>query len=156
MGNSVIDLLYLAKQNRIDIYLDDDRLQLKVPKDIDKNLLDEIRNNKPLIIDFLKNNERNNKKYNKITKSVRSTMPFIPLSFSQERLWFIDQMDGSVQYHMTVSLRLKGELNKEALTKSLQYIVNRHEVLRTVFLEKEEFSFQKIQEEDPTDSQRWL
>ncbi|HLZ87885.1 MAG TPA: amino acid adenylation domain-containing protein, partial [Puia sp.] len=39
----------------------------------------------------------------------------IPLSYSQERLWFIDQLEGGVQYHMPSVLRLRGALNVEAL-----------------------------------------
>jgi NRPS condensation-like uncharacterized protein len=62
----------------------------------------------------------------------------IPLSFSQERLWFIDRLEGSSQYHLPVVLRLKGNLNKDALAKSIQEIVNRHEVLRTVIRQQAE------------------
>ncbi len=62
----------------------------------------------------------------------------IPLSFSQERLWFIDQLGGSVQYHRPEVLRLKGKLDKEALSFAFQMIVNRHEVLRSVILGKDE------------------
>ena len=39
----------------------------------------------------------------------------IPLSFSQERLWFIDRLEGSIQYHMPSVLRLQGKLNEMAL-----------------------------------------
>ena len=39
----------------------------------------------------------------------------IPLSFSQERLWFIDKLEGSVQYHIPSVLNLKGKLNTKAL-----------------------------------------
>ncbi|HVI46388.1 MAG TPA: amino acid adenylation domain-containing protein [Chitinophaga sp.] len=56
----------------------------------------------------------------------------VPLSFGQERLWFIDRLQGSVQYHMPLTLRLKGNLNKAALEAALQQIVQRHEALRTV------------------------
>ncbi|HVI43217.1 MAG TPA: amino acid adenylation domain-containing protein [Chitinophaga sp.] len=62
----------------------------------------------------------------------------IPLSYSQERLWFIDQLTGSVQYHIPAALRLKGKMNRPALAHALQSIVNRHEVLRTVIREDEE------------------
>ena len=72
----------------------------------------------------------------------------IPLSFSQERLWFIDQLEGSVQYHIPAVLRLKGNLNKEALEYSLQNIVNRHEVLRTVIKEEEGKGYQIIKDKD--------
>ncbi|MEZ4691278.1 MAG: amino acid adenylation domain-containing protein [Ignavibacteria bacterium] len=68
----------------------------------------------------------------------------IPLSFSQERLWFIDRLEGTVQYHIPAVFRLKGELNKDALSKALQSIVERHEVLRTVIYEKNGTGYQKI------------
>ena len=72
----------------------------------------------------------------------------IPLSFSQERLWFIDQMEGSIQYHIPALFRLKGNLNVDALSKSLQTIINRHEVLRTVFRKKDSNAYQYIREKD--------
>ncbi|MEP6467794.1 MAG: condensation domain-containing protein, partial [Parafilimonas sp.] len=72
----------------------------------------------------------------------------IPLSFTQERLWFLDQMSGSVEYHLPALFRLKGNLNIEALSKSLQTIINRHEVLRTTFRKKDGNAYQFIQGED--------
>ena len=68
----------------------------------------------------------------------------IPLSFSQERLWFIDRMEGSVQYHVPTVLRLKGKLNEAILANTLQQVVNRHEVLRTVFVEEEGQAWQQV------------
>ena len=68
----------------------------------------------------------------------------IPLSFSQERLWFVDQLEGSIQYNSPTVLRLKGELNKEALSYALLNIISRHEVLRTVFYEAEGKPYQSI------------
>ncbi|HEX2189134.1 MAG TPA: amino acid adenylation domain-containing protein, partial [Longimicrobiaceae bacterium] len=58
----------------------------------------------------------------------------LPLSFAQQRLWFIDQMEGAgAAYHLPMRLRLKGELDREALVRALDRIVARHEVLRTTF-----------------------
>ncbi|MGF2529975.1 amino acid adenylation domain-containing protein, partial [Ralstonia pseudosolanacearum] len=58
----------------------------------------------------------------------------LPLSFAQQRLWFLAQMEGgSEAYHIPVGLRLKGELDEEALRRSLDRIVARHEALRTRF-----------------------
>jgi amino acid adenylation domain-containing protein/FkbH-like protein len=68
----------------------------------------------------------------------------IPLSFSQERLWFIDQLEGSIHYHVPEILRLIGNVNKDALQRSLQTIINRHEVLRTVIRDHEGRPFQDI------------
>ncbi|HKY19588.1 MAG TPA: condensation domain-containing protein, partial [Vicinamibacterales bacterium] len=57
-----------------------------------------------------------------------------PLSFSQQRLWFIDQLEGgSAQYNIPVALGLTGRLNQDALQQALDAIVARHAVLRTVF-----------------------
>ncbi|MEO7533123.1 MAG: amino acid adenylation domain-containing protein, partial [Ferruginibacter sp.] len=72
----------------------------------------------------------------------------VPLSFSQERLWFIDRLEGSVQYHLPSILRMKGKLNKDGLANALQVIVNRHEVLRTVIREHEGQALQYIIDQD--------
>jgi amino acid adenylation domain-containing protein len=58
----------------------------------------------------------------------------MPLSFAQQRLWFLNQLEpANVTYNIGIGLRLSGELNREALRKSLNEIVRRHEVLRTYF-----------------------
>ena len=149
MATNAFDILYTAKQNGIDIVLKEDQLQLKLPKnkDIDKNLIEEIRNNKKSIIDFLNNHKRINKNNNAINRFNKEGIARIPLSFSQERLWFIDQLEGSVQYHTPMVIRLRGELNKDALSFALQTIVNRHEVLRTVICDYEGEPYQYIKDE---------
>ena len=60
------------------------------------------------------------------------------LSFTQQRLWFLAQMEGvSVTYHIPVALRLWGRLDVEALKRSLDGIWARHEGLRSVFVVEE-------------------
>ena len=57
-----------------------------------------------------------------------------PLSFAQQRLWFLDQMDpGAPVYNVPLAARLTGPLDVEALAKSLNGVVRRHDVLRTTF-----------------------
>jgi len=55
-----------------------------------------------------------------------------PLSFGQERLWFIERMNpGSGAYHISYAVRLSGQLDVSALQAALTALVSRHEVLRT-------------------------
>lgn len=70
----------------------------------------------------------------------------LPLSFAQQRLWFLDQLEpGGTVYNVPSVLRLRrgmagdanSRLNEEALERSLEEIVARHEVLRTTFVESD-------------------
>jgi amino acid adenylation domain-containing protein len=58
----------------------------------------------------------------------------LPLSFAQQRLWFLDQLQpDSAFYNVPVAVSLKGKLDQDALQWTLNEIIRRHEVLRTVF-----------------------
>jgi len=60
----------------------------------------------------------------------------VPLSYAQHRLWFVHQLQGnSTEYNLPEALRLRGELDYEALQSALNAIVARHEILRTTFCE---------------------
>src|SRR5947209_3754735 len=57
-----------------------------------------------------------------------------PLSFAQQRLWFLDQLEpDSAAYHIPAAVRMTGRLDLRALEQSLGAIVRRHEALRTTF-----------------------
>jgi amino acid adenylation domain-containing protein len=65
----------------------------------------------------------------------RSAVQYLPLSFAQQRMWFLQQLEPeSHAYQIPLVLRLQGSLNVEALQKALQVIVERHESLRTKFI----------------------
>ncbi|QYZ65454.1 MAG: amino acid adenylation domain-containing protein [Gammaproteobacteria bacterium (ex Lamellibrachia satsuma)] len=69
------------------------------------------------------------------------------LSFSQQRMWFIDQLEPGAHYNDYFALELTGELDAEALERSLNDLVRRHDVLRTVFASEEGRPYQVIAEE---------
>ncbi|MEW6738172.1 MAG: condensation domain-containing protein, partial [Acidobacteriota bacterium] len=69
----------------------------------------------------------------------------IPLSFAQQRLWFLDQLEpNSAFYNIPAAIRLNGQLNVSALQQSINEVIKRHEILRTTFVNEYGYAVQKI------------
>jgi amino acid adenylation domain-containing protein len=63
-----------------------------------------------------------------------SQSDLIPLSFAQQRLWFLEQLQpGNTLYNFPAAVRLQGQLNVTALEQSINQLIKRHEILRTTF-----------------------
>ena len=71
----------------------------------------------------------------------------LPLSFAQQRLWLLDQLEpDSFAYNVSRLVRVRGPLNYEALRKTLDTLVARHESLRTTFDAVDGLPYQVIAE----------
>nr|WP_052405169.1 non-ribosomal peptide synthetase [Streptomyces varsoviensis] len=69
----------------------------------------------------------------------------LPLSYAQQRLWFLHQLEGpSPTYNVPTGIRLSGTLDTEALRSAFADVVARHETLRTVFAEDAEGPYQRV------------
>ncbi|HEX2077236.1 MAG TPA: amino acid adenylation domain-containing protein, partial [Longimicrobium sp.] len=99
---------------------------------------------RPVLADFARGLETAARAEAPAITRVDRTAP-IPLSFAQQRLWFLERLgDLGSTYHIPSRLRLKGELDRDALAGALDRIVARHEALRTTFAEVDGVPEQRI------------
>ncbi|NEP33691.1 amino acid adenylation domain-containing protein [Moorena sp. SIO3B2] len=120
----------------VKLWIDKDRLGYRSPKgvmtaELKRNLVER----KTEILEFLLEVEKTQES---VASSIQriSREQVIPLSFAQQRLWFIEKMGlSSNAYNMPLILHLVGKLDYIALEKSINQIIARHETLRTTFSE---------------------
>src|SRR5690606_34193623 len=110
-------------------------------KQLPTSLRNRIEENKVALLSFLSSQEVL-LKIPPIEKGERSGK--IPLSYSQERLWFIDKLQGSLAYHVPGVFRIVGGLDKNILEESIRFILRRHEVLRTLIVEEDGLGYQQV------------
>src|SRR3954453_19996919 len=80
-----------------------------------------------------------------IAPSPRPAGEPVPLSFTQQRLWFLAQLDGSsAAYNIPIAVRLRGHLDRAALVRALEAVVGRHEALRPRFVDHDGVPYQHI------------
>jgi len=77
-----------------------------------------------------------------------------PLSFAQQRLWFLDQLGAGAAYNLPVAYRIRGSLDVDLIDRCLADIVRRHETLRTGFVLREGLAVQQISSEVICDVER--
>ncbi|MDR6985537.1 hypothetical protein J2X32_004211, partial [Rheinheimera pacifica] len=121
----------------ISITAEQGQLKTKAAKGkLTEELATQIRQCKQELLTFL-SNVNNVEQAPQVTAGIQHQE--LPLSFAQQRLWLLDQIDGgSAHYNMPFTLRLSGTLDRAALTTALNGIVMRHAVLRTVYLQKDD------------------
>ncbi|NEP88103.1 MAG: non-ribosomal peptide synthetase, partial [Okeania sp. SIO2C2] len=120
----------------VKLWIDRDRLRYRSPKGIiTPELKQNIVDRKTEILELLQEAQTTQKPVASSIKAI-SREQVLPLSYAQQRLWFIEKMAlSSNAYNMPLTLHLEGKLDYLALEKSINQIIARHETLRTTFSE---------------------
>ncbi|MFA0813511.1 non-ribosomal peptide synthetase, partial [Microbulbifer epialgicus] len=122
----------------VELALKDDKLVSRSSKGkLTSELANRIRDNREKIIQYLKNKDKNLERPPLFPRCNRKIQDQV-LSFSQERLWFVCELDpNNGHYNMPGVLSLSGALCINSFESAVREIITRHEILRTVYCEME-------------------
>jgi amino acid adenylation domain-containing protein len=125
-------LLSKLKEKGVLFNVKGSELKISASKDtLTPALLEEIKSSKELIISWLKSAIGN---INNTAIKRTDRNKDIPLSYSQQRMWFLNQLEGvKAIYHVSFAMKVEGFLDLNKLNYTLNEIARRHESLRTVF-----------------------
>ena len=134
-------------RQEVQLWVEGDRLRCNAPEAVlTEELNTQLRMRKSEIVAFL---QRHETVLPTTIQPVLRTAP-LPLSFAQQRLWFLEQMqsEGAV-YNIPLAVQVEGFLDEEAFEASLNAIIRRHEALRTQFVMVEGVPMQAIAAPEP-------
>jgi amino acid adenylation domain-containing protein len=133
MLEMVEHLIFRLGQRDVLLRLENEQLVCDAPQGVmTPDLIDQVRQNKEAIVEFLKRERDTNVSMVSIPMAVRDVE--IPLSFAQESLWFLEQLSpGTAAYNIPLRIRVSARVDSAILQRSLDEIVRRHEALRTQF-----------------------
>ena len=143
----LLELLNLLKSRNIQLGLAENN-QLKIHADkgtLTEEVLSPLKANKHLLVDWLLSLDALNANGGLTEiKKVSREQP-LKLSFAQQRLWFLDQVEGkNDNYNLPIILKLKGKIKKSLIEKALNQLLIRHEPLRTNYYECDGEALQEI------------
>ena len=152
-GSSALELLASLRSLKVTVSAHGDRLRLDAPAGVvTPEVRAKLTAHKAEILKILQDDSDACSALTQIIPRI-SRGENLPLSFAQQRLWFLAQMDGVSQaYHICRGLRLKGKLDRTVLRQSLDRILARHEALRTSFAE---VAGEPVQRISPAESSRF-
>ncbi len=131
------DLLAQLTAQDVHVSARNSRLVIKARKDaVSAELKGLLQENKAELLEYLENQAESAAAPELV--SIDRNGP-LPLSFAQQRLWYLDQLQGaSTVYTMAFALRLRGVFDDDAMSRALQSLFQRHEALRARFVMQDE------------------
>ncbi|MCF6442788.1 amino acid adenylation domain-containing protein [Pseudoalteromonas luteoviolacea] len=143
---SMLALIKELSENGVFLFEKNGQLGFKLSVDaFPPGLKAKVLENKAELIAFLQQKAPGNAEQEKRQVIEKLGKSEATLSFSQQRLWFLDQLQGkSVEYNMPEALLVTGTFDLEAAESSLAAIIKRHEILRTVYREVDGMAVQRV------------
>ena len=136
--DSIIAIIAKLSSAGVEVYLHEDKLKARAVKGVlNAELANLIKTNKAGLIDYLSYQAQHELRIKrpKIVALKRESNKLIT-SFAQQRLWFIDKIDGgSTHYNMPSGMHIDGDFKVDVAETAFTEIINRHESLRTIFID---------------------
>ncbi|WGS85508.1 non-ribosomal peptide synthetase [Methylomonas sp. UP202] len=147
--SSVADLLEPLNQRGIRLYLEQGELRFKAPKGaMTPDTLALLKTNKAELTALLRQAEASRGALSEPLSRFAGTDE-VPLSMAQQRLWFLFKLEGATPtYNILMASRLLGDLDVPRLRRSFEYLIRRHESLRTSFRENDDGLARQVIAED--------
>jgi amino acid adenylation domain-containing protein len=143
-----LNLLKRASEQGVSISLSSGKLRIETyGKPLPADLRAEIVAKKPRILKLLAATEGSGlkKAQNKVMSVTRRGQTELPLSYSQQRLWFIDRLnEGSPEYNMIGAFTIEEDFNLDVAQSAINKIIERHQILRTVYRDIDGEAFQQV------------
>lgn len=119
-------------RNNVKLSVQEDKLLCQFPESgIHSDLLDLLKTHKEAIKELIKGTKRPGRKPSIIKR--QNDDESRQLSYAQQRLWTLDQIEGSAHYNISNALLLKGNLDTDLFQRAFNTILERHEILRTTY-----------------------
>ena len=132
---SAADLLGHLRAHDVHLWVENDTLRYSAPKGfMTPDVLNTMVRQKREFMELINGAPMGLPESPRIPRAARPEGTQPPLSFAQQRLWFLDQLTpGNAFYNVYAAVPIEGSINSLVLRRSLEEIVRRHESLRTVF-----------------------
>jgi amino acid adenylation domain-containing protein len=153
----IMQVLARARMSGISLSLKGAQLSVKLEKGRlpDESILEEIKGRRDEIVRFLEGQQDDPAgaamMQGRIVPAASGYTGKAPLSYAQERIWIIDRLKGTPDYHLPVVLRWKGPVDRRALYHAIRTILERHHILRTRIKEENGSVYQDVR-----DAEEWV
>ena len=137
METNINHVLELCRKEQVTLRVEGGNLEVSYDDTLSDELLDLLRQTKAQLIDALINSPASENIDLTLLVKQEQIDGVIPLSFGQQRVWFLNQLQPGVgNYIMSQAFRVQGSFSEPLAAKAMDFVIAKHEILRTVYIDK--------------------